>query len=172
MTPLTLHPSSDMLEHIQIATPCDAKWENMLGDERVRFCGACAKHVYNISRMQREEALGLIQQTEGNICIRLYRRHDGTVQVEDCPVGLAKKAARQFRRLFLASMTLFVTLLAFFWGQNEYKSVGGHVSATESTGTPDEMVLMGEMEIDHAPEQAKKPRVIMGRMKAPPSTGR
>lgn len=172
MTPLTLHPSSDMLEHIQIATPCDAKWENMLGDERVRFCGACAKHVYNISRMQREEALGLIQQTEGNICVRLYRRHDATVQVEDCPVGLAKKAAMQFRRLFLASMTLFCTLLALFWGQNEYKSVGGHVSATESTGTPDETVVMGEMKIEHSPELPKKTRVIMGRMKAPSSKGR
>lgn len=171
MTPLALHPSSDMLDHIQIATPCDADWNDMLGDERVRFCGACAKHVYNISRMQREEALGLIQETEGNVCIRLYRRQDGTVLVDDCPVGLAQKAAKQVKRLFVASMTLFVTLLAAFWGQPApTPSTANPSDIMPETDVVEEGVMMGEMEpIVPAKSPVKRP-VLMGKMKAPAST--
>src|SRR5579864_2028571 len=32
-----------MLDGISVASPCDASWEAMKGDERVRFCGACEK---------------------------------------------------------------------------------------------------------------------------------
>ena len=35
--------SVGMLENIQIAKPCPANWDAMTGDERVRFCGKCAK---------------------------------------------------------------------------------------------------------------------------------
>lgn len=166
MTPLALHPSSDMLDRIQIATPCDAKWEDMLGDERVRFCGACAKHVYNIGRMQREEALGLIQENEGNVCIRLYRRKDGTVLVEDCPVGLAQKAARQAKRVLIATITLFLTILAAFWGRPlPTPSVGDGASVVHGSDILDDEVLMGEMEPMEPVQIPVKRPVLMGKMK-------
>ena len=34
------------LELIQIATPCTADWESMVGDERTRYCGDCKLNVY------------------------------------------------------------------------------------------------------------------------------
>ena len=37
--------------------------------------------------MTREEAHQLIAQHEGGVCVRLYRRADGTVITADCPVG-------------------------------------------------------------------------------------
>lgn len=53
------------LEQIRIATPCDADWDEMTGDDRARFCGSCQKNVYNISDMTREEATDMVTQREG-----------------------------------------------------------------------------------------------------------
>jgi hypothetical protein len=85
-----------MLEQIKIASPCTANWDAMEGDDRVRFCAECKKNVFNISAMTRSEAEALLG---GEICVRLYRRADGTVLTSDCPVGLEIKAMRRRRRL-------------------------------------------------------------------------
>ena len=37
-----------LLDHVRVATPCSASWDDMLGDERVRFCLSCQKDVYNL----------------------------------------------------------------------------------------------------------------------------
>jgi hypothetical protein len=82
------------LEHIRIASPCHAAWDAMEGDDRVRFCGSCQKNVYNLSSMSRAEAEALVTDTEGRICVRFYRRADGTVLTNDCPVGQRKRRRR------------------------------------------------------------------------------
>jgi hypothetical protein len=79
---------------IQIAKPCPARWEDMGGDDRSRYCDLCKKNVYNISAMPAAEATALIQAANGRMCVRICQRADGTVLTEDCPVGIA----RQWRR--------------------------------------------------------------------------
>jgi hypothetical protein len=91
--------SHDILDRIRVAAPCKASWDTMEGDERVRFCGACQKQVYNISAMTSAEATALIQDSGGKLCARLYRRADGTVLTADCPVGVKSVARRRLRRL-------------------------------------------------------------------------
>jgi hypothetical protein len=92
----------DVLDRIKIASPCSAKWELMKGDDQVRFCGQCHKHVYNLSAMTRRDGETLLRETNGRICTRFYRRSDGTILTEDCPVGLKARAVRVRRRLSLA----------------------------------------------------------------------
>ena len=87
------------LDQISIATPCSASWEGMSGDDRRRFCDSCSKHVYNIAGMTEDEAITLITEAEGRLCVRLYRRRDGTILTKDCPVGL-----RALRRKMIHSM--------------------------------------------------------------------
>jgi hypothetical protein len=82
------------LDDIAIASPCPAEWAQMSGDERSRFCGACKKHVYDLSAMTRAQAVRTIVEKEGRLCARLYRRADGTVLTADCPRGLADVAAQ------------------------------------------------------------------------------
>ena len=82
-----------MLDLIQIASPCPASWDRMKGDDRVRFCGECRLHVYNLSEMTRNEAEAFVTKHEGRTCVRFFRREDGTVLTKDCPVGL--RALRQ-----------------------------------------------------------------------------
>jgi hypothetical protein len=82
------------LDRVSVAAPCKADWGDMVGDDRVRFCGQCAKNVYNLSAMQRAEAEAFVRAHESNVCIRLYRRTDGTVLTADCPVGVKKRRVR------------------------------------------------------------------------------
>src|SRR5690349_20461144 len=76
-----------MLEDVRVASPCPASWDEMLGDERVRFCTGCEKNVYNISMMSTEEAEDLITEKAGDLCVRFFQRADGTIMTSDCSVG-------------------------------------------------------------------------------------
>lgn len=80
-----------LLDHIEIATPCSADWSSMQGDDKQRFCIECKKYVHNLSAMRRDEAEALLIELEGEGCVRLYRRADGTVLTSDCEVGVRKK---------------------------------------------------------------------------------
>jgi hypothetical protein len=85
----------------------------MVGDERVRFCGSCDLHVYNLSEMTRREAEALIMNTEGRMCVRYYRRPDGTILTRNCPVGLSavrRRAARVAGSVLSAAIGFFAGL--------------------------------------------------------------
>jgi hypothetical protein len=98
----------DVINGLEIASPCKASWNAMAGDERARFCGMCEKHVYNIASLQAAEVEDLIRRTEGNFCARLYRRRDGTVLTADCPVGaLAFSTGRLHRVMTYAVIGLW-----------------------------------------------------------------
>lgn len=103
---------NDLLGKIRIASPCHARWEDMTGDERVRFCGQCKKHVYDLSVLTAEAAAALVRSKEGRMCAQFYQRADGTIlHAEDCPVGVA---ARQWRKVkHFAGAAASVVLLMF-----------------------------------------------------------
>ncbi len=91
-----------LLRDIRIASPCSESWEGMVGDDRSRFCGGCMKNVYNLSAMTGEEAQALIAEKEGNVCVRLFRRRDGTVLTADCDVGVRRKRVTKIAAAALA----------------------------------------------------------------------
>lgn len=102
------------LDHIQIAKPCDASWDDMVGDERARRCGACKLDVLNISALTREEAVELIQAHTGErTCVRLFRRHDGTVITKDCPLGA--QVVRSTGRLATVGLLALPILILATW---------------------------------------------------------
>ena len=89
---LSKHKKSlPLLGEIRIASPCNADWKAMTGDEQTRFCDKCAKNVYNLSAMTTVQAEALIREKEGDLCVRYYQRADGTVMTTDCSVGLRRK---------------------------------------------------------------------------------
>lgn len=82
------------LSQIRIAAPCSADWNAMQGDDQVRHCRQCNKHVYNLVGMSNEEATALLIEHEGQACIRGYQRTDGTLMTQNCPVGLRRLRQR------------------------------------------------------------------------------
>jgi hypothetical protein len=101
--------SASPVDDISIANPCPASWDRMTGDDRVRYCGLCRLNVYNLSSMTRDEADALIRQKEGRLCVRFYRRADGTVLTRACPQALTK-LRRTFDR-FAARLAALALLL-------------------------------------------------------------
>jgi len=110
------------INKLRVASPCSVGWETMNGDERVRHCNSCKLNIYNIAEMTNLEIEDLITKRENRVCIRLYKRADGTVLTKDCPIGFR---AYQKRVAHFASATLAVILGLFSvsFGQKEDKKL-------------------------------------------------
>ena len=94
------------LDGIRIASPCRSDWNQMYGDERRRFCSECKLNVYNLSGMTRDEAEQLVMNAEGRLCVRFFRRKDGKILTQDCPVGWVAVKLRVQRTLVAVTSLL------------------------------------------------------------------
>jgi len=115
---------TDLLASIRVASPCHVNWDEMIGDDRVRFCNACNLNVYNFASMTSEEVLSLITNSSGRVCGRLYRRIDGTLITRDCPVGL-RAVRRRVRRFVGAAFATMLSLSSLAFGQSAKKDLKG-----------------------------------------------
>ncbi|MEP6788259.1 MAG: hypothetical protein ABJB40_07505 [Acidobacteriota bacterium] len=126
------------LTNIKIASPCQANWNEMFGDNRKRFCGDCKLNVYNLSGMTKDEAETLIMNAEGRLCVRFYKRADGSVITQDCPVGWAKLKQRT-RVYATAAFSLLMALLTgvlFVSLFSKEKTTMGELKVPFATPTP------------------------------------
>ena len=157
-----------VLESIRIAQPCSADWDDMSGDDRVRFCGKCEKNVYNLSAMSREEGEALVRDKEGRLCVRLYQRADGTVITNDCPVGVrrARLRARVWAKISSAAASAALVLGLFGGRARADLTVDGkkHTGDKKPVVTEPVRVMGGAVAI-HEPD--KKPP-LMGKIAMPP----
>ena len=103
------------LETLKVVSPCSAAWDDMDGDDHCRFCHQCGLNVYNLSALCRSDAEAMIAEAEGNRCIRLYRRPDGTVITRDCPIGWRAMRRRLAWIGGCAAAVLVVILGIFGW---------------------------------------------------------
>jgi ankyrin repeat protein len=67
-------PKRSFDEAVRVKSPCSESWDEMKGNDRVRFCSHCAKDVNDISRMTRREAMRLVRKSKGGLCVR-YEVH-------------------------------------------------------------------------------------------------
>ena len=113
------------LASVHVAAPCQADWNQMMGDERVRFCGECSLNVFNLSAMTRSEAEALIARSEGRLCVKFYRRRDGSIITQDCPVGL--RAIR--RRVSYLAKAIGSAVLSFMAVVGVHETVSSSLAA-------------------------------------------
>lgn len=151
---------SSPLSKVRVASPCRVDWDSMIGDERVRFCGQCELNVYNLSAMTKAQAENLIVRTEGRLCVRFFRRKDGSILTQDCPVGL--RALRQ--RLSRIRRAVAVALLGFFTG------AAGSYAFNGLETVPDGPHTLGVMAVPEIRQPVSPPEV--GQMVMPVSQGR
>lgn len=134
------------LEQIKIASPCKADWNEMHGDERRRFCGECQLNVYNLSGMSREDAESLLIQSEGRLCVRFYKRADGTVLTKDCPVGWQALKQRVSKTATAFASLVFGLLsglgLNSYFSRTEPMNVMGQMTAAPTAETLNEVTII------------------------------
>ena len=166
------------LDLISVASPCTAPWDAMSGDDTTRFCGQCSQYVYNLSEMSQADAEALIEQQEGKLCIRFYKRSDGTMMTKDCPVGW--RAIK--RRVVLvggAAVAVFVAAFGMLTFGAFAASVRGNgrggvelvnpITRIRDMMFPPPVCVMGEAPIRVAPQPVNDPppNLIMGKMCPP-----
>lgn len=154
------------LDNIKVASPCSADWNEMTGNDRQKFCGSCQKNVYNLSGMTKDEAENLLLNAEGRLCVRFYKRADGTILTQDCPVGWAAFKRRVSRGAAAFASLMFgilggLGINAFFnqkvkeeppiMGKLAYKS-----SPTPTPKATPKEFIMGEMVVQPTPKQTPK----------------
>lgn len=126
--------TSPQLDNVRVASPCPANWNEMNGNDRMRFCGQCQLNVYNLSGMTRQEAEHLIANAEGRLCVRYYKRADGSIITQNCPVGLAalKRRVSRTATAFLSAVIGFFGGVGMFaaFGNGETSSNGQHTMGT------------------------------------------
>ncbi len=138
------------LAHVTVAAPCPADWNQMQGNERVRFCGQCSLNVYNLSAMSQREAEMLLMRSEGRLCVRFYRRGDGTILTNNCPVGLRalQRRVRKVAGAVCASVISFLTGVGVFAGAEKLNDwPGGSESQVVGAFSVEagEPVIMGDV---------------------------
>jgi hypothetical protein len=172
------------LDSIRIASPCQANWNEMFGNDRKRFCAECKLNVYNLSEMTKAQAESFVQNAEGRVCVRLYRRADGTVLTQDCPVGWAKIKQRT-RAVATAVFSLIVSLfsglllVSLFARQQKITEVGvlRPISTPTPRATPDPKYppMMGAVALPSPtpkaqPSATPKPEgMLMGKIAVKPA---
>lgn len=134
---MNIKAKKNILDNIEIASPCTVSWNNMEGNSTVRNCAQCKLSVYNISEMSKKEGEKLIQENEGRLCIRLYRRFDGTLITNDCPVGL-RKIKQSLDFIVRAAAALLSVFLSFTPVKGQDNTSSNNTKRVPST------VLMGK----------------------------
>ena len=95
------------VDRVRVKTPCSERWEEMIGNDQVRFCSHCAKHVNDISKLTRKEATRLVRASGGSLCIRYISdpRTQVTLFKNDL-VRIARRASRMTVGVMSASLSL------------------------------------------------------------------
>ena len=155
---------TNRLDNIRVAAPCSADWDSMFGNERVRLCEQCNLNVYNLSEMSRVEADRLINQAEGRLCVRFYRRRDGSIITQNCPVGL-RAIKRRLSRVATAVASFILSLMAgvgFYRFADKRVWFRPHVMggiATADRNRPLPPSVQGEVVVSPSPEE-----MVMGKL--------
>ncbi len=138
-----MNDQQKFLDQIQIASPCSANWDEMKGNERTRACDLCQKNVYNLSAMTRDEAVALIKEKEGSLCVKLYRRYDGTLLTSDCPVGIKERARWLWWKVTTVAAAVIASVTLTGCGSKSDRPIQGSTPAMLGGVNPRQM--MGEM---------------------------
>lgn len=73
----------------------------MRGDDRVRFCAHCQRHVHDLSAMTEDEATRLICDQAGELCVRYSRDAKGrTATLQYQSAGEGTKRGWRFWSVF------------------------------------------------------------------------
>ncbi|HKB67088.1 MAG TPA: ankyrin repeat domain-containing protein [Pyrinomonadaceae bacterium] len=65
------------LKNLTVASPCNADWNLMTGNDQVRFCEHCSFEVHNLSSMSRTEAERLVTRSNGRLCVQYIQDPNG-----------------------------------------------------------------------------------------------
>lgn len=101
------------LQTLRIPKPCSTDWENMTGDDRIRFCDQCNKQVFHLSAMTERQAEAIIAATRSNLCVRITTRKDGSVVTTEVLATSQPRLHHIRRRVSPIATAVISAMMAF-----------------------------------------------------------
>ena len=141
------------LDVIDVAEPCSQPWDRMSGDDRVRYCDGCRKHVYNLSAMTRTEAERVVCDAAGSLCVRFARSETGGVRTLEYQAPAGPKRGWRF---WTAVSTCAASVVA---------GVHGYFLAPDAPVPPAALVVVGKPVTRVTPQ----PAMVLGLLAMPPA---
>lgn len=125
----------ELLAQITIAEPCAVDWDTLPGDERIRFCASCSKHVYHLEAMPAHEAASLVRERNGDLCAVVSVPIDRDQRMFPSHPGMS--GGRFHIRAIMAIVAGVGTLLGLTkpWWRTEEPSTAQRVNRTMIPGT-------------------------------------
>lgn len=93
------------IDSIEVKKACSEDWDAMTGNERVRFCGHCSQNVNDLSELTRKQAMRLVRDAGGKLCVRYVKSEAGSA-----PFFARPKLYQLTRRATVAAGILSATL--------------------------------------------------------------
>jgi hypothetical protein len=82
---MTDRPDSE--RPLRIHQPCTKTWASLVGGEGRRFCSECSLHVHDAAALTRDEAVRLVRESTGRVCMRIEYDPQGNAVFRDSPGG-------------------------------------------------------------------------------------
>src|ERR1044071_2669468 len=120
----------DVLDRIHVASPCPADWDEMAGNEQVRFCLHCSKHVHDLSKITRNDVRKLVAASGGSLCVRYQKRPDGTLQTAERAPQPLTQIKRRLSRIAAGAFTASLSLAQPAAAQTARPAGGGETQVT------------------------------------------
>ena len=120
-----------LVDSIEVKKACSEDWDAMTGNARVRFCSHCELSVNNLSALTRKQAMRLVNESGGRICVRYVKN-----PVDNAPV-FAGRLYQITRRASLAAGVLSASLtfsaLALAQSQPSLNKVQSEISQRQNS---------------------------------------
>lgn len=102
----------DEVEHIVIQAPCQVGWDEMTGDDMIRFCGQCRKNVHNLSTLPDDRLAEVLAERKiKETCVIMSKDKNGRVRFDNCPVAL-RKVRDHYRKVAVSLLLIAAWSLA------------------------------------------------------------
>jgi len=88
---------------VDVPDPCEVGWEDMVGDERARFCGRCGKTVTNLSVLDGDEIADVLARGD---CVSFLHRADTSIVMAERQALEGTAGAKAAAVVLAATMAL------------------------------------------------------------------
>jgi hypothetical protein len=108
----------DLSNQLKIENPCAANWDQMIGNDWVRFCEHCHLTVNDLTPLTPKRVRRLIADSKGHLCVRYQRGPNGSLLLK--PVAQQLHQIR--RRVSRIATGAFTATLTFATGVSQLQA--------------------------------------------------
>lgn len=99
----------DLSRQLEVKTPCTANWDQMSGNDKVRFCEHCQLEVNDLTSLTPKRIRRLMTKSKGRLCVRYHRGPDGKPLIRQVP-GKLHQISKRFSRVAAGVFTATLSL--------------------------------------------------------------